>query len=190
MITVSLFCCRYHFFLQLKRDIVEGRLVIPYKSAVLLASYAVQCKCTNHVIRWSLCGWGMSPWWLFLGLFILVPCPQVNSLQLIWRSGTRRWNLRVPDLQMSCNDLTRMWGYQDGSHNNDCQVTYPAGLILSNYCIHYSFIYPIQYEILLYWMNTYSQIPQCTILWQKCAHFCYKIVHCGICDWCIEGFVQ
>ena len=32
--------------------------------------------------------------------------PYVKSLQLIWRSGTRRWNLRVPDLQMSCRDLT------------------------------------------------------------------------------------
>ena len=175
MLNVPLFCCRYHFFLQLKRDIVEGRLVIPYKSAVLLASYAVQCKCTNHVIRWSLCGWGMSPWWLLLELFILVPCPQVNSLQLIWRLGTRRFHLRVPDLQMSCSDLTRIQGYQDNSHNK---------------FFHHSFIHPIQYEILLYWMNTYSQIPQCTILWQKCAHFCYKIVHCGICDWCIEGFVQ
>ena len=32
-------------------------------------------------------------------------------------------------------------------------------------------------------------IPQCAILQQKCAcaHFCYKIVHCGICDWCIVG---
>ena len=27
-------------------------------------------------------------------------------LQFIGRSGTRRWNLRVPDLQMSCRDLT------------------------------------------------------------------------------------
>ena len=25
-----------------------------------------------------------------------------------------------------------------------------------------------------------SHIPQCTILWQKCAHFCYKMAHCGI----------
>ena len=33
-------------------------------------------------------------------------------------------------------------------------------------------------------------IPQRTILWQKCAHFCYKMVHCGISDWCIVGFVQ
>ena len=39
------------------------------------------------------------------GATILVPCHVVKSLQLIWRSGTRRWNLRVPNLQMSCIDL-------------------------------------------------------------------------------------
>ena len=46
-----------------------------------------------------------------------------------------------------------------------------------------------------------SQIPQC--IWQishnapfwnrnvhTCAHFCYKMVHCGIWDWCIMGFAQ
>ena len=32
----------------------------------------------------------------------------VKSLQLIWRSGIRRFHLRVPDLKLSCNDLTRM----------------------------------------------------------------------------------
>ena len=42
----------------------------------------------------------------------LVPYHVVKSHQLSWRSGTRRWNLRVPDLQMSCSDLTRMRGYQ------------------------------------------------------------------------------
>ena len=30
---------------------------------------------------------------------------EVKLLQLIWRSGTRRFHLRVPDLQMSCSDL-------------------------------------------------------------------------------------
>ena len=40
------------------------------------------------------------------GATILVPCHVVKSLQLIWRLGTRRWNLRVPDLHMSCRDLT------------------------------------------------------------------------------------
>ena len=33
-------------------------------------------------------------------------CHVVKSLQLTWRWGTRRWNLRVPHLQMSCSDLT------------------------------------------------------------------------------------
>lgn len=35
---------RYHFFLQIKKDILEGRLVVPQPTAILLASYAVQCK--------------------------------------------------------------------------------------------------------------------------------------------------
>ena len=35
---------RYHFFLQVKRDILEGRLHCPRSTAALLASYAVQCK--------------------------------------------------------------------------------------------------------------------------------------------------
>ena len=49
---------------------------------------------------------------------ILVPCHVVKSLQLIWRSGTRRWNLRVPDLQMRCSDLTQRV-CQDRSPCND-----------------------------------------------------------------------
>ena len=35
----------------------------------------------------------------------LVTSYVVKSLQFIWRWGTRRCNLRVPDLQMSCSDL-------------------------------------------------------------------------------------
>ena len=45
-----------------------------------------------------------------------------------------------------------------------------------------------------------AQIPQCTIPIPHnapfcnrnvhiCAHFCYKMVHCGIFVWCIRGFV-
>ena len=47
---------------------------------------------------------------------ILVPYLEVQSPQLIWRSGILRFHLRVPDLQMSCrlrlNYVTR---YQDSS---------------------------------------------------------------------------
>ena len=35
---------RYHFYLQLRKDILEGRLVCPESSAALLGSYAAQCK--------------------------------------------------------------------------------------------------------------------------------------------------
>ena len=38
-------------------------------------------------------------------------------------------------------------------------------------------------------------IPQCTTLWQKCSHFRYKIVHCGIicvvhCGICEMGLID
>ncbi|GIY99481.1 hypothetical protein CEXT_626062 [Caerostris extrusa] len=35
---------RYHFFLQLKKDILDGKLVVPSATSVLLASYAVQSE--------------------------------------------------------------------------------------------------------------------------------------------------
>ena len=52
-----------------------------------------------------------------------------------------------------------------------------------------------------YWNRPISQIPQCTSPISHnasfcnrnvhtCAHFCYKMVHCGIFDWCIVGFVR
>ena len=44
------------------------------------------------------------------GTAILVPNLEVMSLQLIWRSGTRRFHLCVPSLQMSYRDLTTWQG--------------------------------------------------------------------------------
>ena len=41
---------------------------------------------------------------------VQAPSHVVKSLLLIWRSGTRRWNLRVPELLMSCSDLTERQG--------------------------------------------------------------------------------
>ena len=49
------------------------------------------------------------------GTTILVPYRLVISLRLIWRLGTRKWNLRVPNLQMSCSDLTEKTGHQQSS---------------------------------------------------------------------------
>ena len=39
------------------------------------------------------------------GTTILVPYHKVKLLQLIWRYGTHRWNLRFPNRQMSTRDL-------------------------------------------------------------------------------------
>lgn len=38
---------RYHFYLQIKRDILQGKLPCPFNTACLLASYTVQCKYTG-----------------------------------------------------------------------------------------------------------------------------------------------
>ena len=37
---------------------------------------------------------------------LLMPCPILKSLQLIWRSSTHRYNLQALKLQMSWGDLT------------------------------------------------------------------------------------
>ena len=38
--------------------------------------------------------------------------------------------------------------------------------------------------------NASHNAPFCNRNVHKCAHFCYKMVHCGIWDWCIVGFMQ
>ena len=71
----------------------------------------------THVMRWVYLlsdirikiSYGLSPQWSLLALLSLCLI-FVKSLQLIWRSGTCRFHLRVPDLQMSCRDLTTWQG--------------------------------------------------------------------------------
>jgi hypothetical protein len=41
---VMLVCCRYQFFLQLKQDLLTGRLECPYATSVEFAAAALQCK--------------------------------------------------------------------------------------------------------------------------------------------------
>ncbi len=43
---------RYEFFLQLKHDILTGRLETPFDTAVQLAAFALQCK------------WIPAPWYI------------------------------------------------------------------------------------------------------------------------------
>ncbi|KAM3851538.1 tyrosine-protein phosphatase non-receptor type 4 isoform 4-T5 [Vipera latastei] len=45
---------RYQYFLQIKQDILTGRLPCPYNTAVLLASYAVQCKYISELGDYNL----------------------------------------------------------------------------------------------------------------------------------------
>lgn len=35
---------RYHFYLQIRKDILQGRFLLPPSTACLLASYTVQCE--------------------------------------------------------------------------------------------------------------------------------------------------
>ena len=39
-------------------------------------------------------------------LLVLLSVFEVKSLQLVWKLGTSRFHLRVPNLQMSCSDMT------------------------------------------------------------------------------------
>ena len=59
-----------------------------------------RCNVTSSLIDWAQTQ--NNPW----------------SLQPIWRSSTRRWNLQVPDLQMSCF----MRGYKDNSYTKGCAL--------------------------------------------------------------------
>uniref|UniRef100_A0A0N4ZIG9 Moesin/ezrin/radixin homolog 1 n=1 Tax=Parastrongyloides trichosuri TaxID=131310 RepID=A0A0N4ZIG9_PARTI len=42
---------RYHFFLQVKRDLLEGRLICPESSAALLGSYAIQSEFGDYNVN-------------------------------------------------------------------------------------------------------------------------------------------
>ena len=76
--------------------------------------YMEQCWATGHVALKAI-----------LGTTKQVPSQLVKSQKLIWRSGTRRCNLRVPDLHMSFSDLIKGRGYQDGSPSNVSQGDMP-----------------------------------------------------------------
>ena len=49
---------------------------------------------------------GHVTWWQLWGPLVGYPLAIAKSRQYIWRLGTRRWDIRVPSLQMSSSDLT------------------------------------------------------------------------------------
>jgi len=48
MCRVDVYLCRYQFFLQLKLDILSGRLPCDFDTCVELAAYVVQCSYSIH----------------------------------------------------------------------------------------------------------------------------------------------
>ena len=52
-----------------------------------------------------------------LATIIMVACHVVKSLQLLWWSGTRRFNLWVPYFQISCRNLIWKIGSHDTGSN-------------------------------------------------------------------------
>ena len=59
------------------------------------------------------------------------PLILIKSLQLNWRLGTSRFHRRVPNLQMSCSDLTKIIGYPLGSSSYGHQDNIPHSHTLS-----------------------------------------------------------
>ena len=72
---------------------------------------------------------GIWPWQPLLRLLSWCPIFKVKSLQLIWRSGTRRFHLRVPDLRMSCRVLTTWQGTRIVVPAIAARWTCPTGFI-------------------------------------------------------------
>ena len=98
--------------------------------------------CTPATFVWN-CAWfwpiGRVAKLILLGLWsiILAPCCFVKPRQLIPRSGTRRWNLRVANLQMSCSYLKWKIGHKGHSHTLFCSYSIGFGhLPCTNHVIH------------------------------------------------------
>ena len=53
MCLLSLLNCRYMFFLQVKQDILHGRLPVSFEDASELFAYAVQCEYPRSSLSYS-----------------------------------------------------------------------------------------------------------------------------------------
>jgi len=45
-------CRRYELFLQLKEDVLSGKLECPFETTVELAAFALQCECMLVFMTW------------------------------------------------------------------------------------------------------------------------------------------
>ena len=71
---------------------------------------------------------------------------RVNPQQLIWGSGTHRWNLQIPDLQITCRDFSTWEGCQNCSLSNGCVYdiancnTIHSTKQVGNYCLYHHWL--------------------------------------------------
>ena len=101
----------------------------------LWTNIRVACEMRRHNAYGIMSQQDTSPWLISLGL--LFWCPIFYSLQLIWRSGTRRFYLRVPVLRMSCSDLTYD-GEPGKKSSKQCILltAHEPGCVLNHWQIH------------------------------------------------------
>ena len=100
---------------------------------------------------------GMSLWYPLLGLLFQCCC-QVKSLQLIWRLGTRKFRVWVPNLQTSCRDLTIWLSTKKVVRVMAAQQYTPFPWVLP--CCKYSFIRVFIFQLPLLgpiWVVVYKQ---------------------------------
>ena len=133
--------CRgsYQYFLQLTKDMSEGRLVAPFQTTILLASLAVQCE--SHCMLWLVPSWLLCRWLdislavLFFShsrsegwpqphsghTFSIYPCPLS-----FWLTLPRRVLIALASLSISSNLskwITRLNGYHlSGPTLTQCKV--------------------------------------------------------------------
>ena len=130
--------------------------------------------------------------WQQIMIIEICQCVWFDKIWLLCGSSflTQLWCAMVLDFRIHC---TRVWGCPPLN-------TFPYLLLVSSLCVVHcwilcSFLWCLVAESTELTNLTnpavhLSHIPQCTTLEQKCAHFCSKVVHRGIWDRCIVGFVR
>ena len=114
---------------------------------------------------------GHAAYWLLFGILYWHPLILVKSLEFIWRLGTRRFHLQVPNLPMSCSDFTKCHWDTKNSGDSDChQGDMPAVLKMAGF-IFYSSIF-VRKILLIWWL---CSSPSSLFLFQ--SMFSYAMKH-------------
>ena len=103
---------RIHYLLIFSSYKRCGVCNIHYYSALITWSISSTVNLWEFKVRslFYLCNRACHPGGHYMHYYLGTLWYLSKPMQLIWRSGTCRLNLRVPDLQMSCKDLTTCQG--------------------------------------------------------------------------------